>query len=116
MSMEKDLRLTELINAKQIGSVAAELEQFAATLRRCEEVAQTQDGNALAIYYWTSAETGLKRIASFVRAADESRRQAMLGKPLAAGQPKPRSDRSRKAASEAKAKADKAFPKKKRSP
>ncbi len=95
MLMNNDLRLTDLIKADQIGSVAAELEQFAATLRRCEEVAKNQPEQALAIYYWTSAETGLKRISSFVRAADESRRQAILGKPLIAGMPKPRSERSK---------------------
>lgn len=106
--MANDPRTAESIPSERIGFVAAELERFAVALRLCESVAKTQEENSLAIYYWTSAESGLKRLASFVRAAEESRRSAELGKPLVSGQLKPRSTaKKHKSVAEAQAIVDK---------
>ncbi len=89
--MRNDPREAESIPATRIAMVAKELEMFAQTLRLAEEVAREQPGKALSMFYWTSVDATLKRVASFIRAADESRRQAQLGKPIESGQLKPRS-------------------------
>jgi hypothetical protein len=89
--MRNDPREADSIPASRIAMVAKELEMFAQTLRLAEEVAQQQPGKSLSMFYWTAVDATLKRVASFVRAADESRRQAQLGKPIESGQLKPRS-------------------------
>lgn len=98
--MRNDPREAESIPAVRIAMVAKELEMFAQTLRLAEEVAREQPSKALSMFYWTSVDATLKRVASFIRAADESRRQAQLGKPIESGQLKPRS--TAKAATDAK--------------
>lgn len=94
--MAKSPAIAESVSAQQIASICEELEQLASTLRRCETVARDQPNKTLAIYYLKSAIAGLNRVASFVDSADKSRRQAVMGKPLEAGQPKPRSAAARK--------------------
>jgi hypothetical protein len=89
--MNRDPRYAQPIPSQQLDLLANELETLAKTLRACGETASSQPGQVLAIYYWASAETGLKRLASFVRAADESRRSAVIGKPITTGALKPRS-------------------------
>jgi hypothetical protein len=96
LDMAKPQAIAESVSADQIASICEELEQLASTLRRCEMVARDQPTKSLAIYYLKSAVAGLNRVASFVDSADKSRRQAVMGKPLAAGQPKPRSATARK--------------------
>lgn len=98
--MSNEPRTAEPIPSERIAFVASELERFAEMLRLCEKTAKSQPNGKLSIYYWTSAETGLKRLASFVRSADESRRKAELGKPVEAGQLKPRSTTKPKSPSE----------------
>ena len=96
LDMAKPQAIAESVSADQIASICEELEQLASTLRRCETVARDQPTKSLAIYYLKSAVAGLNRVASFVDSADKSRRQAVMGKPLEAGQPKPRSTTARK--------------------
>jgi len=101
LGMAKPQAIAESVPADQIASICEELEQLASTLRRCETVAREQPTKSLAIYYLKSAVAGLNRVASFVDSADKSRRQAVIGKPLAVGQPKPRSATARKPTVEA---------------
>lgn len=101
LDMAKSPAIAESVSADQIASICEELEQLASTLRRCETVAKDQPTKSLAIYYLKSAIAGLNRVASFVDSADKSRRQAVMGKPLEAGQPKPRSAAARKPTVEA---------------
>lgn len=89
--MVNDPRSAHPITADQLAQLANELEMFTRTLRLCQEVARTQSDRMLAIYNWASAEAGLKRLAAFVKAADESRRNAVLGKAIKPNQLKPRS-------------------------
>jgi hypothetical protein len=90
-NMSNDPRSAHPITADQLSQLANELEMFTRTLRLCEEVAKTQSDRMLAIYNWASAEAGIKRLAAFVKAADESRRNAVLGKAIKPNQLKPRS-------------------------
>ena len=101
LDMAKPQAIAESVSAERIASICEELEQLASTLRRCEMVARDQPTKSLAIYYLKSAVAGLNRVASFVDSADKSRRQAVMGKPLEAGQPKPRSTTARKPTVEA---------------
>jgi len=105
--MRNEPKQTEPITVAQLRSVADELLRFAESLRLCAETAEKQPTKTLAVYYWNSAVGGLSRISSFVRAAEDSRRHAELGSPLAVGQLKPRST-----AKAAKKKADQVFRKK----
>lgn len=89
--MRNEPKQTEPITVAQLRSVAEELLRFAESLRLCAETAEKQPTKTLAVYYWNSAVGGLSRISSFVRAAEDSRRHAELGSPLAVGQLKPRS-------------------------
>ena len=89
--MNRNPRFAQPVTAGQLGQMAEELETLAKTLRNCQKTAESQPGQILAIYYWVSAETGLSRMSSFVRSADESRRAAAIGRPLKPGEPKPRS-------------------------
>ncbi len=119
LRMRNDPRRTEPVTSSQIRSIADELERFVVALRLAEETAKTQANNTLGIYYWSSAEVGLKRLASFIRSADESRRQAQIGKPMAIGEFKPRSTAKKlslELAKEAKATKNKATKRKKSKP
>lgn len=89
--MANDPRKTQPVTADQIGSIVEELERFVVSLKMAANVARTQPEETLGIYYWNSAEIGLARLASFVKAAEESQRAAKLGKPMEIGQLKPRS-------------------------
>lgn len=90
-------KTTTLVTAAQLESLAADLLDFAAKLQLASKVAKTQEDESLAIYNWASAHNGIKALRGFVARADESRSAAELGRPLVAGQLKPRSTAKQKA-------------------
>lgn len=90
------------VTTSQLEALASDLEDFAQKLRHAAKIARSQETNALAIFNWASALTGVKALRSFVAKADESRSAAELGTPISPGQLKPRS--TAKSSSKAKAK------------
>jgi predicted signal transduction protein with EAL and GGDEF domain len=89
--MANQSKRAESISATQLRTVADLLRHFSETCSKAAEIADAQPTKSLAIFNWSSAEFGLDRLRSFVAAAEKSTTQAKLGKPIEAGQFKPRS-------------------------
>jgi hypothetical protein len=91
MSSKNDPHETELIELTKLEAMDAQFAKWREELRVSIQTAQQNQTSGIAAYYWASAETGLKRIKTFMNSLEEARLAMQLGSPLEVGRLKPRS-------------------------
>jgi hypothetical protein len=79
-------RVAVSVSAAQLSALADQLSEWAQSLKRIAETAESQANGEIAVFNWQSLPKGLSLISSFVTRAQESRRQVLMGNPWVAGQ------------------------------
>ena len=91
MLMTAKPRPAVALKSAQLRVLASQLAEWSDSLRKAADVADSLPNGEIAVFNWLSVPKGLQLLESFVIKANESRRQALLGQPIAAGDLKSRS-------------------------
>ncbi len=91
-------RVAVSVSAAQLSALADQLTEWAQSLKKIAEAAESQPNSEIAVFNWQSLPKGLSLISSFVTRAQESRRQVLMGNPWVAGQFMPTSRAAKQSA------------------